>query len=239
MNQDYSPEQILFLDIETVSLHQHFHELSSEAQELWAQKIKFQSEKQEKKPEDLYPQAGIFAEFGKVICISVGYYRQKQGEHHLVLRSFFGHNEKEILSGFAFWMQAHHRKPFEVLCAHNGKEFDFPFLCRRFIANNINIPALLRIQGKKPWEVPHLDTMDLWKFGDYKHFTSIKLLAHVLGIENPKDDITGADVYRVYYEERDLIRIERYCRRDVVAVAQILFRFQEKNWFQELIPIAA
>lgn len=239
MISELSPEQILFLDIETVSQHRTHDELSPEAQQLWAQKIRFVAEKNDKLPSELYEQAGIYAEFGKVICISLGYYRCIQNEHHLVLRSFFGHNEKEILSGFAFWLHAHYRKPFEVLCAHNGKEFDFPFLCRRLLANGIALPQMLRIQGKKPWEVPHLDTMELWKFGDYKHFTSITLLAYTLGINNPKDDITGADVHRVYYKERDIIRIERYCRKDVVALAQILFRFQGKEWFLDLIPRAA
>jgi uncharacterized protein YprB with RNaseH-like and TPR domain len=239
MIADLRPEQILFLDIETVSQHQTCDELTLEAQELWAQKIKFLSEKTERTPAELYRQAGIYAEFGKVICISVGYYRARSNEHHLVIRSFFGHDEHELLSGFAFWMNAHFRKPFDVLCAHNGKEFDFPYLCRRFIARGIAIPKMLQIQGKKPWEVPHLDTMELWKFGDYKHYTSVKLLAYVLGIESPKDDITGADIHHVYYHQRDLIRIERYCRKDVVTVARILFRFQEREWFQDLIPIAA
>ena len=134
-----------------------------------------------------------------------------------------------MLKDFKNLLETHFNKTQHVLCAHNGKEFDFPYIARRMIINRIDIPFKLDLFGKKPWEVPHLDTLELWKFGDYKHFTSLKLMTHILGIPSPKDDIDGSEVRKVYYEEKDIDRIIRYCEKDTVAVAQVFLRLRNEE----------
>lgn len=216
-------ENILFLDIETVPEVGTFSELSPEKQELFALKTQYQR-KDELTPEDFYERAGIWAEFGKIVCISVGYFITMGEKRSFRVKSLSG-AEKDILSDFKKLLEEHFNQSYHLLCAHNGKEFDFPYIARRMIINKIQLPAKLNLFGKKPWEVAHLDTMELWKFGDFKHFTSLKLLTNILGIPSPKDDIDGSDVARVYYEENDLNKIINYCERDTVAVAQLLLRF--------------
>ena len=139
----------------------------------------------------------------------------------------------KILKDFSNLLQNHFSQPQHVLCGHNTKEFDFPFIARRMIINNIQIPPKLNLFGKKPWEVPHLDTLELWKFGDYKHYTSLKLLTNVLGIPSPKDDIDGSEVANVFYIEKDIDRIVTYCEKDVIAVAQILLRLRREDLLVE------
>ena len=216
-------ENILFLDIETVPEVATFSELSPEKQELYALKTQYQR-KDEITPEDFYERAGIWAEFGKIVCISIGYFVEQEGKRNFRVKSLSG-DEKELLESFKTLLNNHFNDANNLLCAHNGKEFDFPYIARRMIINRIELPAKLNLFGKKPWEVAHLDTLELWKFGDYKHYTSLKLLANILGIPSPKEDIDGSDVARVYYEENDLDKIVKYCERDTVAVAQLLLRF--------------
>ena len=220
-------EQVLFLDIETVPENTSFAELSEEKQELWAQKTSYQR-KGEITPEEFYERAGIWAEFGKIICISVGYFRF-QGEQRMFRTTSFHGEEKQLLIDFKNLLETHYNSSRHLLCAHNGKEFDFPYIARRMIVHQIALPYKLNLFGKKPWEVPHLDTLDLWKFGDYKHYTSLKLLTHILGIPSPKDDIDGSQVRNVYYEEDDIDRIIDYCEKDTVAVAQILLRLRQEE----------
>jgi uncharacterized protein YprB with RNaseH-like and TPR domain len=116
-----------------------------------------------------------------------------------------------------------------MLCAHNGKEFDFPYIARRMIIHKIPLPEKLKLFGKKPWEIAHIDTMEMWKFGDYKHYTSLKLLTKVLGVPSPKDEIDGSEVARVYYEEKDIKKITSYCEGDVIAIAQVYLRYQNEK----------
>ncbi|HLV23754.1 MAG TPA: 3'-5' exonuclease [Moheibacter sp.] len=216
-------QKVLFLDIETVPQVANWNELSPEWQNLWSKKIEKQLSENET-PEEFYgKRAGILAEFGKIVCISCGIITQ---ENTLKLKSFYGDDEVDILLGFTKLIQDNYFKSDLILCAHNGKEFDFPFMARRMIINEIEVPNALNLQGKKPWEIPHLDTMELWKFGDYKHYTSLNLLATVLGIPTPKDDIDGSQVASVYYEEKDLERIKTYCEKDVLTVAQIFRKFR-------------
>jgi len=223
MLQKIKLENILFLDIETVPEVATFLELSSEKQELFALKTQYQR-KDEITPENFYERAGIWAEFGKIVCISVGYFVAIDGDRTFRIKSYSG-GEVELLENFKKLLEEHFNHVNHLLCAHNGKEFDFPYIARRMIINRIELPAKLNLFGKKPWEVAHLDTLELWKFGDYKHYTSLKLLTHILGIPSPKEDIDGSDVARVYYEENDLDKIVKYCERDTVAVAQLLLRF--------------
>jgi uncharacterized protein YprB with RNaseH-like and TPR domain len=208
---------VLFLDIETAPLVYEYKSLSPQMKALWDSRFRFQQDG----PELAYKRAGIYAEFAKVICISVGFIH----ESTFRIKSFYGHEEKAILQDFAALLNKHFNRKEHLLCAHNGKEFDFPFLCRRMLINGVKLPKTLNISGKKPWEVNHLDTMELWKFGDYKSYTSLNLLAAVFDVPTPKDDIDGSDVARVYWEDRDLERIVTYCCKDVLTVAQLLRRF--------------
>ena len=223
MLENIDLNQVLVVDIETVPQYPSFDDLSTEMQQLWGDKTRYQR-KEGETPAEYYVRAGILSEFGKIICISVGIFTNKTKNISFRVKSFYGDNEREILEEFSALLNK--QSDNLVLCAHNGKEFDFPYLCRRLLINNMNIPPQLRIHGKKPWEVYHLDTMDLWKFGDYKNYTSLNLLAAVLNIPSPKDDIDGSMVCRVYWEEKNLERIKNYCEKDVITTARILLKFK-------------
>ncbi|MFD0963173.1 3'-5' exonuclease [Pseudofulvibacter geojedonensis] len=224
-------EHILFLDIETVPNFENYQDLDVELKELWEQKTKYQR-KDDFTAEEFYERAGIWAEFGKIICISVGYIVNKGGDRNLRLTTFHG-EEKELLQEFANLLNIHFNRPHHLLCAHNGKEFDFPYIARRMVILGIEIPNKLNLFGKKPWEVPHLDTMELWKFGDYKHYSSLKLLTKILKIPSPKDDIDGSQVAMVYYKDKDLDRIIQYCEKDVIAIVQVFLRFRREELLDE------
>lgn len=217
---------ILFLDIETVSQYETYHHVPEEWKELWALKAQFLiRNKETETAENLYSKAGIYAEFGKIICISCGYIQGTGEDKKMVLKSYCGDDEKKLLKEFAGMLQKWNTDSEKFLCAHNGKEFDYPYICRRMVINGVEIPEILKISGRKPWEVRHLDTMELWKFGDYKNYTSLKLLARVLGIPSPKDDIDGSMVNSVYWAEKDIDRIVIYCQKDVITLVQVLLRF--------------
>lgn len=216
---------ILFLDIETVSQYRDYEDVPEEWKELWQRKSEaFLKDKPDKTAAGIYDRTAIYAEFGKIICISCGVISGQGSDRKLSLKSFAGDDESEILLQFAEtlrkWSSDHQR----FLCAHNGKDFDFPYLCRRMIILGIPIPPLLNISGKKPWEIQHIDTMELWKFGEFKSYVSLNLLAHALGVPTPKDDIDGSQVGQVYWIEKDLPRIITYCQKDVVTVAQVYLR---------------
>ena len=217
-------EDVLFLDIETVPVTSSYDLLSSAMQILWDKKSK-QFRSPEQTSGDVYERAGIYSEFGKIICISVGLIKEKN-PLSFRLKSFYGNDEKSLLSNFSAMLSKFSKTKGEVLlCAHNGKEFDFPYIARRMIINSLIIPEILDNAGKKPWEIKLLDTMDLWKFGDYKNYTSLDLLTSILGIPTPKDDIDGSMVAGIFYGENDIERIVRYCEKDVLAIAQVLLRF--------------
>lgn len=220
-----TPHNILFLDIETVSQHPSFDLVPNEWKDLWSKKAEaLLRNREEETVESIYARAGIYAEFGKIICISCGVINGSGVNKKIVIKSYYGDDEKSLLEEFADMLRKWANDPSKYLCAHNGKEFDFPYLCRRMIINNISIPSILNTAGKKPWEVTHLDTMELWKFGDFKNYTSLNLLAHTLGIPTPKDDIDGSMVGEVYWKEKNLERIATYCQKDVVTAAQIYLR---------------
>jgi 3'-5' exonuclease len=224
MLENVKPEDVLFLDIETVPATPAWDLLDPHMQHLWEKKSK-QFRSSEQLPSEVYERAGIYSEFGRIICISVGLIRERD-PMGLRLKSFYGDDEKELLSDFSSMLIKFCRNHRDAtLCAHNGKEFDFPFIARRMIINGLIIPEILDNSGKKPWEVKLLDTMELWKFGDYKNYTSLELLTTVLGIPTPKDDIDGSMVAEVYYGEKDLKRIVTYCEKDVIAISQVLMRY--------------
>lgn len=224
-------ENVLFLDIETVPEAPNFSDLDNTKQQLWEAKSHYQRG-DDYTPEAFYERAGIWAEFGKIICISVGYFKIQGDIRTFRVTSFHG-DEVEILKDFKTLLISHFSQAKHLLCAHNGKEFDFPYIARRMIIHKIELPYKLNLFGKKPWEVPHLDTLELWKFGDYKNYTSLKLLTNVLGIPSPKDDIDGSEVYKVYYEENNIDRIIAYCEKDTIAVAQILLRLRGDKLLEE------
>ena len=232
MNLKINLKEILFLDIETVPEFENWKDLSKEAQELFDKKTQYQR-KEKVTADEFYDRAGIWAEFGKIICITVGYFVEIDKKKQLRLTSFFGDDEFKVLVDFKELLDKHFNNKNNVLCAHNGKEFDFPFIARRMIIHQIQLPGKLNLFGKKPWEVPHLDTLDLWKFGDYKHYTSLKLLTSILGIPSPKDDIDGSEVSDVYYKQKNIDRIVSYCEKDTIAVAQIILRFNNEKTLSE------
>jgi uncharacterized protein YprB with RNaseH-like and TPR domain len=217
-------ENILFLDIETVPQFSVYEELPDASKKLWDLKVQAlqKSGRTTETPQQHYRSAGFYAEFGKIICISAGIVKGAVFR----ARSFYGDDEVKLLKEFAALLNQHYAKQEHQLCGHNGKEFDFPFIARRMLILRVSIPKILDTAGRKPWEVQHLDTMELWKFGDYKSYTSLNLLAHVLGVPTPKDDIDGSMVYSVYYENKDLERIVTYCQKDVLTVAQLFLRMK-------------
>lgn len=220
-------ENILFLDIETVPEQPHFNALDEETQLLYDLKTQYQR-KDGQSPEEFYERAGIWAEFGKIVCLSAGFFTFKGDVRHFRVTSFFG-DEKQILKDFSNLLVNHFNGPQHILCGHNAKEFDFPFIARRMIIHGMPLPPKLNLFGKKPWEIPHLDTMELWKFGDFKSFTSLKLLCKILGVPSSKGDIDGSQVSQVFYIEKDIDRIVTYCEKDVVAVAQVLLRMRREE----------
>ncbi len=221
----YPLNNILFLDIETVPQYDSFDKVPAEWQELWGRKADLLiKDKQADSPASIYGRAGIYAEFGKIICISCGIISGSGESKKLLLKSFAGDDEKMLLLQFCEMLAKWAPGQPKYLCAHNGKEFDFPFLCRRLIIHGLPVPSILNLAGKRPWEIPHLDTLELWKFGDYKNYTSLNLLARTLGIATPKDDIDGSRVAEVYWQQHDLARIVVYCQKDVITVAQVYLR---------------
>ncbi len=229
MLQDVKNTDILFLDIETVSGYKNFDELPERMKALWTKKAKSLSKSDDVKPEELYERAGIYAEFGKIVCISVGFIVENDSKRFFRLKSFYGDDEKIILNDFNDLLRKSFTRDNQYLCGHNAKEFDFPYIARRSLINGLKLPSQLDIAGKKPWEVKHLDTMDLWRFGDYKSYTSLNLLTAVFDIPTPKDDIDGSQVGRVYWDERNLERIAEYCQKDVLAVAQLFLRYKGED----------
>lgn len=232
MVENINLNQVLFLDIETVPELANFDELAEDWKALWQKKAKILSRYNniENEEENLYHRAGIYAEFGKIVCISVGFCYLDNDETKLRIRSFSGHNEKELLEEFNNLLNEHFYKRYHYLCAHNGQEFDFPYICRRSLINGLKLPKGLQIMGNKPWENKHLlDTMRLWAFGDLKSFTSLEVMAKAFNIPTPKDDISGADVFRVYYEENNLDRIVEYCQKDVATLTNLFCALARKN----------
>lgn len=217
---------ILFLDIETVPGVYRFQDLDADLQDFWTDKTKFLQQRDEKTAEELYDRAGIYAEFGQVICISTALVYRADGKEKLRIKSFYGKDERALLESFGKVLSKYYGAQDKFLCGHNVKEFDVPYIARRMLLHGLELPKIINVPGKKPWEVNHLDTMELWKFGDYKHFTSLNLLAKLFGIPTPKDDISGADVARVYWEDDDLERIRIYCEKDTVTVANLFRRFR-------------
>lgn len=233
MLSNLSLDKILFLDIETAPQTYLPQDLEDETRKLFGMKVNVSPDEIGSFEEAYFRRASILAEFGKIICISVGFINETGTGRQIRMKSFYHDDEETLLRQFKRLLDEHYNTPLHLLCGHNAKEFDFPYICRRMLINGIELPALLNIAGKKPWEINHLDTMELWKFGDYKAYTSLALLCHVFNIPTPKDDISGADVARVYYEEKNLERIKIYCEKDVVALIQLFLKMQGETMVDE------
>ncbi len=221
-------QNILFLDIETVPMAANYNGFPEKLQLLWNKKAELIKKNETDTPESIFDRAGIYAEFGKIICISVGFVKTIDKRDTIRIKSFYGDDEKLLLQDFINLLNSHFNKKDNLLCAHNGKEFDYPYIARRILINRLELPNMLDLSTKKPWEIPHLDTMELWKFGDYKNFTSLDLLATIFNISSPKNDINGAKVAGVYWKEKNLQRIVKYCQNDVLTVAQLFLCYQGK-----------
>ncbi len=223
-------DTILFIDIETVSETCNYDELSERIKTQWARKSAFLKNDSNKSAEELYhDRAAIYAEFGRIITIGLGYFTSnEEGELTLRLTSIAGHGEKQLLQDFLDLLSKFNQDKLQ-LCGHNGKEFDFPYMCRRLLVNGFKLPYVLNTSGKRPWEVNHLDTMEMWKFGDWKHYTSLDLLASIFGIESSKGSIDGSQVGKTYYEENDLDKIAKYCMRDVAVTAQLYLKLKSQE----------
>ena len=227
MLESISSEDILFIDIETVPQKAGFVELPEHFQKLWDKKsVYFRDESQT--AADVYERAGIYAEFGRIICISAGVIIQKNGERFYRVKSFHDSDEKKLLSAFNDMLDKFTSNSGKKLCAHNGMEFDYPYIARRALINGLRIPRILDVSGAKPWEIKDrlLDTLQMWKFGDYKNYTSLDLLCAVFNIPTPKDDIDGSQVAQVYYMEGDLERIIHYCEKDTLALANLVLKYK-------------
>jgi DNA polymerase elongation subunit (family B) len=221
------PEDVLFIDIETVSQTEKLDQLPAHLQKLWIKKASQIAGKGETE-EELFSRSGIYAEFGKIVCISAGKIYRKGEDRIFRVKSFYGSDEPALLKDFLRVLENFMANPQHRICAHNGQEFDFPYIARRTLINGLKLPPVFDIAGAKPWEIREclLDTLQLWKFGDYKHYTSLDLLCTIFNIPTPKDDIDGSQVGDVFYKEADYTRIARYCEKDTLAVAQLLLRYK-------------
>jgi predicted PolB exonuclease-like 3'-5' exonuclease len=232
--QNIALDQLLLLDIETTPAVATFDHLSEEMKALWSEKITKTLPESENIPETFAERAGIFAEFGKIVCISVGFFYVENGTYHLRIKSFFNDDETVVLTDFLELINKFYAKYQRfLLSGHNIKEFDIPYICRRALIKGLSLPNPLQVNNFKPWESPVLDTMQLWRFGDFRNYTSLKLLAAVMSVPTPKDDIDGSMVGRVYWEDNDLPRIANYCQKDVLTVAQLLLKFKGLPLLQE------
>lgn len=223
-------KQILFLDIETVPVVPEYGRLTEVLQNEWSKKAKYLKSNivENSEPSMLFEEkAGVFSEFAKVVCIVVGSLQQQGDKWSLRLKAIANDDEKQLLQDYKEVINRFGGYyPNLQFCGHNIKEFDIPFLCRRMLINGIQLPDSMNLSGKKPWEISHHDTLDMWKFGDYKHFTSLALLAEILGIPSPKDDMDGSMVGQVYWQDKDLQRISKYCMQDVLTSARVFLRLK-------------
>jgi len=229
-----SLDNILIIDIETVSQQESFSSLDDTWKSLWIEKAERLLPENESAESFYNARAAIMAEFGKIICISVGYFRNDGGVLNLRVKSYYADTERDllltVLQAFNQWQSSKKQMAF---CGHNIREFDIPYLCRRLLINNIHIPPYLDFQSMKPWEANLIDTFQLWKFGDFKNYTSLNLLAACMNVPSPKDDIDGSQVGDVYWKENDIERIASYCARDVVTVGQLILRFRQMPLLEE------
>lgn len=232
MLDQYAIGNILFLDIETVPQYSGFEDSPQIIQQLWDKKSSY-FRKENETASDVYQRTGIYAEFGKIVCISMGIFDIKEKSKALRIKSLYGNDEKKILEDFILLVNNHPSHKNLHLCAHNGKEFDFPYIARRLLINGLSLPGILDVAGKKPWETCFIDTMELWKFGDFKNYTSLELLAAIFNIPSPKDEIDGSMVADIYWKDKDIERIRKYCEKDVITIARIFQKYKAEEMIND------
>jgi len=227
-------ENLILIDIETVPQSPQFDLLDQTWKQLWEEKTQ-RSLPDFTSAAEFYPQrAGVMAEFAKIVCISMGYFHKQGNQLQLRIKSFYGDDEKSVLQNFITTVNQIDTKNSKwCFAGHNIKEFDIPFICRRLLINNLPLPAYLDFQNMKPWDTNIVDTFQYWRFGDYKNYTSLKLLAAALGVPSPKDDIDGSMVAEVYWKEKNIERIATYCQKDVLTTANIILRFKNLPLLKE------
>jgi uncharacterized protein YprB with RNaseH-like and TPR domain len=232
--QNIMLENLILIDIETVPQSPQFDLLDNGWKQLWEEKTQ-RSIPDFTSAEEFYPQrAGVMAEFAKIVCISMGYFHKQGNVMQLRIKSFYGDDEKLLLQNFiATVNQIEAKNGKWSFAGHNIKEFDIPFICRRLLINSLPLPAYLNFQNMKPWDTNIVDTFQYWRFGDYKNYTSLKLLAAALGVPSPKDDIDGSMVAEVYWKEKNIDRIATYCQKDVLTTANIILRFKKMPLLKE------
>jgi len=231
---------IVFLDIETVAQCYEFDSLNERLKVQWSRKAAFLKRDTVQTDESIYREkAGIYAEFGKIVCIAVGkLVENESGDLVLRTKAYSGHDEKELLFEFKNMVEKLDASTVRF-CAHNGKEFDYPYLCRRLLVNGLRIPDALNLMSKKPWDVQHLDTLEMWKFGDYKHYTSLDLLAAIFNIPSSKTDMDGSQVNAVYHQDKNLSKIRDYCLRDIVVLARLFLKLKAISLAKDLVVVGS
>lgn len=241
MNKTHKKNQILFLDIETVTESPAYRLLSEDIQALWNHKasmLRLTAKNGFLDNETMYEsKAGIYSEFSKVICISILHYYQVDEKGYVESQSFYPKKEADLLSQFGAYLDAKFDKVNNVkIVGHNIREFDIPFIARRMLIKEVKLPKVFRIGGKKPWQIEHLvDTMSLWKFGDFKNYTSLNLLAKILNVPSPKEELDGSKVHNAYWLYNDLPGIVKYCEKDVLTTAKVFYKLKQKPYPKELM----
>jgi DNA polymerase elongation subunit (family B) len=184
--------------------------------------------------------APLHPEFGKIVCISIGYIDgeipekiedKPEVELKLKLKSFYGHDEVKLLQDFLNATKSaitNAVNPTYHLCGHNIMNYDVPFIAKRFIINGLKLPAMFDLDGKKEWNLPYfIDTRNVWKFNVYDSNCSLDLLCNLFDVESSKEGgISGKDVRDVFYIENDVQKIAMYCEEDVRALAQVYLKMK-------------
>jgi predicted PolB exonuclease-like 3'-5' exonuclease len=230
----------LVIDIETVPCVKSWNTLPEAMQLHWLKKMEHLVLSDEEKQDAAFcfeNRAGIYAEFGKVICIGLGLFTSNEKKPSKIrLKALYNHDEKALLAEFSNTLKAFQKINKDlVFCGHNIKEFDIPYLCRRFIIQGLQMPEMMQFGGLKPWQVPLEDTLHLWRFGDYKHYTSLDLLASALDVPSSKTEMDGSEVAERYWKEDQIKEIADYCLQDVYTTSLVYLKL--KGW-QGSLPVA-
>lgn len=229
----YTPAEvakIVFFDLETASEYESLDQLAlnkPKMAELWSKRCEYLrsrfEENKDMTDEQLYEaKAALTPEFARIVCATFGRVTFIGEDPNVIIKSYCSEHEDEVLDGI--------QKVFDKFASlkfsgHNIKRFDIPMMCKRLLIHGRSLPKGLQIQNLKPWEMPFIDTSEVWSFGAWQEgFVSLELLVTAIGLETPKGDIKGEDVSRVFWQDGDTHRIAEYCQRDVFAGIQALLK---------------
>ena len=223
-------KNIVFFDIETAGSHESLDALQEDnplLATLWSKRCEYLREKFEENKdltdEELYlNKAALHPEFNRIVCASFGRIAGDVDSTSMIIKSYSGDDESEILDGIDKVLTKFNKMN---LCGHNIKRFDIPVMGKRFLINGKKLPKSLMIYDSKPWELPFIDTSDIWSFGAWQEgFASLELIAASLKVPSPKDDIRGEDVHSVFWESSEHSRIAEYCAKDVKVLGDIMLK---------------